>query len=502
MNRSNISFFLFCSIFFPLLLLANLVHAEEIPARKTEIRGVWIATVANIDWPSKKNDTEYQKKELLTILDTLKACNINTVAFQVRPTADAFYKSDLEPWSNYLTGKQGQAPTGNFDPLEFILAEAHKRCMEVHVWMNPYRVINGNDTTILVKNHLYYERPELFAWYGGKLYFNPAYQDVRDYLTMIVMDIVLRYDIDAIHFDDYFYPYKVAGEEFPDDSEFLQLGRGFADKANWRRHNVDLVIEQLQNTIKAARPWVQFGISPFGNNNTNVNELYADLTKWIQNGWIDYVLPQLYWNIGHKTADYARLYDWWNTECNKTKNGTPCNFYVGQYASGLEIYDQSAWKTPNELTRQLNQNYKKGNDLGSFFYSNRYFTHNPQGLLDSLRNIYYRYPALPPTCASMKDAEASEPPTNVRIENDYLMWDPVEDDGGKKIRYYIVYAIPSYSKDNKLLPNRIVTMTTNPIGDIYLPNFCNEVPAGSRIVVTSFNRFRKESLASDWVFAE
>lgn len=500
MNRFGISSYLFATLLSLLFSLGTEVRAEIQP-RKTEMRGVWIATVANIDWPNKKALPEQQKQELVGILDSLHACNFNTVAFQVRPTADAFYKSELEPWSAYLTGTQGKAPAPEYDPLAFIIQEAHKRCMEVHVWMNPYRVINGGDTTQLIKNHLYFERPELFAWYGGKLYFNPAFQDVRDYLTMIVMDIVLRYDLDAIHFDDYFYPYKEKGQEFPDEDAFRQLGGKFQKKEDWRRNNVDLVIEQLQQTIKAARPWIQFGIAPFGNNNTNVNELFADVTKWIQNGWIDYVAPQLYWNIGHKTSDYAKLYDWWSKECKNLKNGNSCNLYIGQYASGLEIYEQTVWKTPNELARQTRMNYKKGNDLGSFFYSNKYVIRNPQGLLDSLRNTYYRHPALQPA-AGKNTGSASASPTDVRIEDNHLLWEPVKDNDGKKVRYYIVYALPEDASDNQLLPERILTTTTNTNGDINLADYCEILPSGSRLVVTSFNRYRKESKASDWVVTE
>ncbi|MBR6043299.1 MAG: family 10 glycosylhydrolase [Paludibacteraceae bacterium] len=473
----------------------------EIQPRKTEMRGVWIATVANIDWPDKRALAEQQKQELCAILDSLHACNFNTVAFQVRPTADAFYKSALEPWSAYLTGTQGKAPSPEYDPLAFMIEEAHKRCMEVHVWMNPYRVINGGDTTQLISNHLYFERPELFAWYGGKLYFNPAFQDVRDYLTMIVMDIVLRYDLDAIHFDDYFYPYKEKGQEFPDDDAFQKLGGDFKKKEDWRRNNVDLVIEQLQQTIKAARPWIQFGIAPFGNNSTNVNELYADVTKWIRNGWIDYVAPQLYWNIGHRISDYSRLYDWWSKECQSLEKGNTCNLYIGQYASGLEIYDQTAWKTPNELIRQTRQNYEKNTDLGSFFYSNKYVIRNPQGLLDSLRASYYQYPALQPAAGNYTGT-ASAPPANLRIESNFLQWDPVTGKDGNAVRYYVVYALPEDSTDNQLLPERILTTTPNSTGGIYLPNYCELLPAGSRIVVTSFNRFRKESKASNCVVTD
>lgn len=498
MNRSGIRSYLFATLLS--LLFAFCTEAQaEIRPRKTEMRGVWIATVANIDWPNKYALPEQQKRELVAILDSLHACNFNTVAFQVRPTADAFYKSALEPWSIYLTGTQGKAPAPEYDPLAFIIEEAHKRCMEVHVWMNPYRVINGGDTTQLTPNHLYFQRPELFAWYGGKLYFNPAFQDVRDYLTMIVMDIVLRYDLDAIHFDDYFYPYKEKGQEFPDDAAYNALGGGFKKKEDWRRNNVDQVIEQLQHTIKAARPWVQFGIAPFGNNSTNVNELYADVTKWMKNGWIDYVAPQLYWNIGHRTSDYVKLYDWWANECKNLGKGNSCNLYIGQYASGLEVYEQEIWKKPNELIRQARVNYAKGNDLGSFFYSNKYVIRNAQGLLDSLR-AYYRYPALPPAAGNYIGT-ASEAPTDLRIEDNYLRWEPVMGRDGNEVRYYVVYALTDEG-NSQLLPEHILTITANKNGNIYLPDYCDQLPAGSKIVVTSFNKYRKESQPSNWVVTE
>ncbi|MCQ2233731.1 MAG: family 10 glycosylhydrolase [Paludibacteraceae bacterium] len=482
-HRSGCSFFLF-TLF---LLFANVSAFALSPARKTEMRGVWIATVANIDWPERGKSSESQKQSMIQILDALKKSNINTVAFQVRPTADAFYKSDLEPWSAYLTGRQGQAPDGDFDPLQFVIEEAHKRCMEVHVWMNPYRVINSGTTEQLDPRHLYFERPELFVSYGGKLYFNPAYQDVRDYLTMIVMDIVLRYDLDAVHFDDYFYPYKEKGQEFDDERAFMDANDGFSSKDNWRRNNVNMIIEQLQHTIKAAKPWVQFGVSPFGSNGTNYNELYADVTLWMRKGWVDYVAPQIYWSIGHKTSDFSMLYDWWAEEAKKSETERPCTFYTGLYASALDLYaqQQKAWSTPNELARQLNLGRKREKDKGAFFYSSRYFLRNLQGLQDSLQRNYYRYPALPPACAG---GDASEAPANVRYDGDVLSWSPVAvgEDTSKAVRYYVVYELPLGNTDNELSADRIVTTTVD-------TQFRHRFKENCRIAVTSFNLFRRES---------
>lgn len=465
--------------------------------RDREMRAVWIATVANIDWPSNKMDALEQKEELLSILDSLKSCNINTVVFQIRPTSDALYLSQLEPWSVYLTGQQGKAPSPFYDPLEFLVKEAHKRCMEVHAWFNPYRVLNSDNVSILTSDHIYYQDPKLFKWYGGKAYFNPALQDTRDYLTMIVMDVVLRYDIDAVHLDDYFYPYKVDGKEFPDDDTFAEQPRGFVSKDDWRRDNVNLVIEQLQHTIKAAKPWVQFGISPFGRFEGDFNELYADVRLWIQKGWIDYVVPQLYWALGHKTADYARLYQWWADE-SKGK-GFDCNFYSGVYVAGTEIYSYSPWPTPNEIVRQLNYDYKQGRDKGAFFYSSHYFLHNTQGLLDSLRSNLYRYPALTPSCPNIK-GQPSDAPANVKVsETNVLMWDAVPGVESDAVSFYVVYAVPDNAQV-KNSPEYILTFVQN--NRLDLDPFIERLPVGVRLFVTAFNRTRHESPISNVVILE
>jgi len=279
---------------------------------KRELRAVWIATVANIDWPSsQKLSSKEQREEMRKILDGCVKNNINTVIMQIRPTSDAFYPSALEPWSHWLTGKQGVKPNPYYDPLQFIIEEAHKRCIEVHVWLNPYRLSNSDNIDMLSKDHLYYKNKDLFVRYGGKYYFDPGLDETRMFLNSVVEDVVEHYDIDAVHFDDYFYPYKVGNQEFPDNESFKKFPRGFApnQKDDWRRNNVNMVIAELQQTIKSLKPWVEFGISPFGvwrNDNVdpngsatragvqNYDDLYADILKWLKEGNIDYVVPQLY----------------------------------------------------------------------------------------------------------------------------------------------------------------------------------------------------------------
>ena len=238
-----------------LSVLITIVMVLSLQAQpKHQLRAAWIATVGRIDWPSSVSNVTVQRQELITILDSLAALKFNTVIFQVRPTSDAFYQSDIEPWSRFLTGKQGVSPEPFYDPLEFLIREAHRRCIDVHVWLNPYRVLNSDDISHLNSSHLFFKNPELFVKYGDKYYFNPALDETRAHLNRVVADIVRRYDIDAVHFDDYFYPYRVNGLEFPDEASFRANNRGFSDKTDWRRDNVNLVIHQLQKTIKSIYP--------------------------------------------------------------------------------------------------------------------------------------------------------------------------------------------------------------------------------------------------------
>ncbi len=487
-----------------LLLLGGMFFSSAVSAqyKKREMRGVWIATVANIDFPSQKGNTEAQKKELAQMLDSLRSCNINTVIFQARPSSDAFYESAIEPWSAYLTGQQGKAPSAFYDPLKFLIEEAHKRCMEVHVWINPYRVTNTENTQELTPNHIFHQKPHLFRKYGGRYLFDPGLKETRDHLIQVVADIVTRYDLDAIHLDDYFYPYKVAGKDFPDDKTHEEYSRGITDRADWRRDNVNLVIARLHDTIKLLKPWVEFGISPFGvwRNETedprgsatratsNYDELHADILKWLENGWIDYVAPQLYWEIGLEVADYAVLATWWSEYTFGKK------LYTGLYASGMEVKKTPAWKTPNELTRQLRYNQDCDEIQGAMFYSARYFLKNMQGLKDSLRHTFYPYPALTPE-SGIPDEDPFLPPQQVRIIGgaltSSLLWDKIEETGGKQIAYYVVYAFPDGGVGNMDNPANILALTTENHLDLMLyPKLQTGIYT---FVVTAVNRFRQES---------
>ncbi len=421
-------------------------------AIKREFRGVWIASVANIDWPSRPDlSTEAQRNEFRDILNQHQRNGINAVIVQVRPSADALYRSAMEPWSEWLTGKNGQSPDPEYDPLTFMVEEAHERGMEFHAWLNPYRAIfDANkfyqDTTHLPldtlqnlirelaqsdtsnttgrlseKDHadllqllgldtslLIYKHPDWFLQYGNRLYFDPGIPEVQAHIAKVVKDIVARYDIDAIHMDDYFYPYKIAGVEFPDSLSFREYGYSFSMdlKGNWRRENVNTIVRLLNETIKSEKPYVKFGISPFGvwrnasvdpsgsdtkAGQTNYDDLYADVLKWQKEKWIDYVIPQIYWYRGFDLADYETLVRWWND------NHHGVQVYIGQ---GLYRVDGNskteAWRNPEEIPEQIEINRSLPNIRGSCFFSSKSMIRNPLGVTDILRERYYAYPALIP----------------------------------------------------------------------------------------------------------
>lgn len=383
------------------ILVFILCSMSEAVFCQISFRGAWIATVANIDWPTEEavgNDS-IQQAEMVFLLDSLESLGINAIIFQVRPTADALYKSEYEPVSHWLTGTQGGAL--EWDPLEWTINEAHKRKMEVHVWLNPYRVnLAKTDTSMICADHVWRKHREWFWEYNKQWYFDPGLDVTRDWICTIVQDIVMRYDIQAIHMDDYFYPYPQGGKPIPDAKTFAKYPRGFTDIAAWRRNNVNLAIQDIHRTIQECNKNVQFGISPFGvwrnasvdstgsattAGITNYDDLYADIRLWIQKGWIDYVLPQLYWEIGKKAADYEILAHWWANEVK----GTNCKLYVGMAPYKLEgASSKTPWGVGNEISRQMHLNRTIPEITGECFYSTRPLLRNPRGVCDSIKNMY------------------------------------------------------------------------------------------------------------------
>ena len=364
-------------------------------------RGAWIATVANIDWPTPEavgNDS-LQQAEMVWLLDSLQAIGINAIVFQVRPTADALYKSEYEPTSHWLTGTQGDSLS--WDPLEWTIKQAHQRKMEVHVWLNPYRVnLAKTDTSVICAEHIWRKHPNWFWEYNKQWYFDPGLDVTREWICTIVQDIIQRYDVQAIHMDDYFYPYPVGKKQLPDAETFKKYPRGFEDIRDWRRNNVNLAIQAISETIHECKDSVQFGISPFGvwrnasidstgsattAGITNYDDLYADIRLWIQKGWIDYVLPQLYWEIGKKAAEYEILAHWWANEVK----GTKCQLYIGMAPYRLEgAKRDNPWGQGNEIGRQMQLNRTIPEITGECFYSTRPLLRNPRGVCDTIKEFY------------------------------------------------------------------------------------------------------------------
>jgi uncharacterized lipoprotein YddW (UPF0748 family) len=397
--------------FFSSLLIAYCILPITTSAQtKPEFRGVWVATVDNIDWPSKGNfNSDSQKVEFIKLLDMHQRNGMNAMIVQIRPVTDAFYPSQYEPWSEFLTGTQGQPPMPYYDPLEFMVAETHKRGMEFHAWMNPYRAVFNIYKSSIAATHITKIHPEWFLTYGDKKYFDPGVKEVQQYVTNVVKDVVSRYAIDAIHFDDYFYPYKIPGKEFPDYASYNKYGNGMS-KDDWRRSNTDSIISMLSIAIKKENPKCQFGISPFGvwrnvdkdpvngskttGAQTNYDDLYADILLWLQKGWIDYVAPQLYWEFGHKVAPYEVLIDWWS----KHTYGRNCYIGLGIYRAN----SNAAWKDVTQLPRMIDALRNTPNIQGMIFFSSKTFDKNPNGWGDTLRLNYFKEPVKTPEISWLK----------------------------------------------------------------------------------------------------
>jgi len=459
-------------IFALTLLVSMAISAFSQTYPKREMRAFWIATVENIDWPSAKGlTTDQQKKEMIELLDQVQAWNMNAVVFQIRPDADALYDSKLEPWSEWLSGKQGIAPDPYYDPLAFTIAECRKRGLDIHVWLNPYRAVQNIKKSVLAPNHVANTHPEWMLTYGNKKYFDPGIPAVRDHVARVVSDLVRRYDIDAIHFDDYFYPYRIANQEFPDQDSFATYPNGFAPdkKDDWRRNNVDLIIRQLHDSIKSIRQTVEFGISPFGvwkNNTTdpagsatkagvtNYDDLYADILLWQKEGWIDYVTPQLYWYIGKTVADYAVLADWWS------KNTYGCQLYIGQAPFQIsEKAKEAAWQTPDEIIKQIKLNRTIPAISGSVFFSAKSLKQNPLGIKENLLKEMYKYRALTPPNPRVGAVQPATP-VNTQIHKKRktikLSW---ESDGNSRL--FVIYKTNKKTDLNIENPENICVVTSD-----------------------------------------
>ncbi|MFD3698768.1 glycoside hydrolase family 10 protein [Streptomyces sp. NPDC058646] len=375
-------------------------------AAAPEFRGMWIATVSNVDWPSRSGlPAAEQRRELLGLLDAAVERRLNAVILQVRPAADALWPSPLEPWSQWLTGKQGTDP--GWDPLGTAVTEAHARGLELHAWFNPYRVAHHTDPGRLVSGHPARRNPGWTVAYGGKLYYNPGLPEVRHFVQDAMIDAVGRYAVDAVHWDDYFYPYPVEGEYFDDDAAYEEHGSGFASRAAWRRHNTDTLVSEMSVRVKEVRPQARFGISPFAvwrnagrdplgsptdGSLATYDDLYADTRRWVREGWVDYVVPQAYWHIGHPVADYADVVPWWA----HTVQGTGVDLYVGEALYRCDADSPTAaWRDPAELSRHVSFARDLEEVRGHVYFSAKQVAADPNGAMARVVADHYGS-AVPP----------------------------------------------------------------------------------------------------------
>ena len=475
-------------------LLALTMSAQTI-APKREFRGAWIQCV---NGQFQGMTPERMQHVLTSQLDVLQKAGINAIIFQVRAEADALYKSSYEPWSRFLTGVQGKAP--GWDPLQWMIDECHKRNMELHAWINPYRA-KTKGTAALSPIHPYNKHPELFVKYAGQLYFDPALPENRKYICKIVRDIVSRYDIDAIHMDDYFYPYPNPEEAFPDKVSFAQYGRGYSDVGDWRRDNVNILIKEIHETVRECKPWVKFGVSPFGiyrnkkndpngsetNGLQNYDDLYADVLMWVNNGWVDYNIPQIYWEIGHKAADYETLIRWW------AKHASARPLFIGQdVMRTVKNVDLN-----NRLQHQLPAKMKLQRSLPTVEGSCQWYAaavvDNPGNYCTLLEKDYHRYPALIPTSPFMDD-KAPGKVKKVKMvwtsEGPVLFWTaPKAKNEMDKAVQYVVYRFDNKEKIDLEDPSHIVAITR----DTFIPLPYEDGKTKYQYVVTALDRLHNES---------
>ncbi|MBY0245265.1 MAG: family 10 glycosylhydrolase [Sphingobacteriaceae bacterium] len=479
---------------------------------KREFRGVWVATVSNIDWPSKQGlSTEEQKKELIDILNLHKKNGFNAIFLQIRPTADAFYTSSSEPWSKYLMGQQGVSPMPLYDPLAFAIAEAHKRGMELHAWFNPYRAtMNAESGSKVAENHITKTNPELFYAYGGQLLFNPGLPEVQDYIIKIVLDVVNRYDIDGVHFDDYFYPYPIKGQNINDKETFEKYNNGFTSIGDWRRDNVDRLIKSVNDSVHFHKKHVKFGVSPFGiwrnkkedflgsktDGLSNYEALFADSRKWIKEGWVDYINPQIYFTFSRVAAPFGVLVDWW------AENSFDRHLYIGQAAylvNESKSANAKAWQLPNQIPDQIKYIRNKPQAQGSVFFSSKSFSTVAKGLGDSLRKNHYKHPALPPQMPWL-DSVYPNKVRNLMAEslkgNIKLTWkEPFIAEDGETASGYVIYRFNSGEPVDITSSKNILSVKYN-----NEPVFIDETTQKGQLyvyMVTALDRLKNESEASD-----
>ncbi|UZR94001.1 family 10 glycosylhydrolase [Chondrinema litorale] len=476
---------------------------------KREFRGVWVATVNNIDWPSKSSlSSNEQKQEFKELVKYCKKLGINAMIVQIRASGDAFYQSELEPWSHWLTGKQGKQPEEFYDPLEYMIQVCHNENIEFHAWINPFRSVQSSRMK-LSENHIFNKKPEWHFRYNGMQILNPGIPAVRNYICTIIQDIVRRYDVDAVHFDDYFYPYPVKGEKINDAETFKKYNSQNLNLDDWRRENINQFIFQVSEVINQTKSEVKFGISPPGiwrnaykdpegsatKGLSSFDDIYADSRLWIKNAWIDYIIPQIYWNISHKIADYKTITEWWEN------NSYHSQIYIGHAAYKMDQDQIRAWKDGKEIDRQIENNRRFKNISGSAFFSISSLIRNSKNFADSLKSKYYKQPALLPAMAWLDSIPPNAPIHLKKIKTDQgwmLSWQesPIAFDGDTA-KGYLLYRFPDTLSFDTEDTNYLIQFLT-----VDQKNY-HDTNAGTKnynYLLTAYDRLNNESTASFQIF--
>ena len=441
---------------------------------KRELRSAWITTLTNLDWPSKRGLTSFQQKtEFLTIVNQFKANSINAVIGQIRASSDAFYKSEISPWSEWLTGEQGKAPDNEFDPLAFMVEECHKRNMEFHAWFNPFRAISHIRFSNVAKDHITKKKPEWFFQYGNTVYYNPGIPEVRAYICEVVKEVVRNYDIDGVHFDDYFYPYTIAGQKIPDGKEFEKYSRGCKSIANWRRDNINLLVQEVNQAIKIEKAHVKFGISPYAvwrnkdqdpegsvtkSGQTSYDNLYCDTKLWIEENWVDYMAPQLYGGTSSKYTNFSNLVNWW------TDTDYDRHIYLGHAIYKLNTNYKYGFGT-EELVKQVQIGRRNNKVNGSIYFRANAFVSNHKNFKEKMSESIYKYPSLIPPM-NWIDSVAPSKPIKLKVKFNessiVLKWKaPKYKLTGDSAAYYVVYRFKEDEIINTKLANKIISIQKN-----------------------------------------
>ncbi len=478
---------------------------EQVMPPKREFRGVWIASVANIDYPTKKTlSSAEQKREFINIMDNHQRLGINAVLVQVRAASDALYAKSFEPWSEWLTGTQGKAPEPYYDPMNFMIQQAHDRNMEFHAWLNLNRGTHGA-TRSVAPDHITRTKPEWFFTFSGAKVYDFGIPEVREYIVSVVRNIVRNYDVDGIHFDDYFYPYPVAGQKINDQATFSKYNRGFKNIQDWRRDNINLVVKAISDAIKEDKPWVKFGISPFGvwrskdrdsqGSNTvgalsSYDDLYADSRLWAKEGWVDYTAPQIYFSFGHKTVPYKPITNWW------IQNSGQRHLYMGlgSYRIGEK---NKEWANASQIVRQVELNHSlKGVD-GSIFYSSKSLMPMHHALSDSLKKTF-AYPALQPTMP-WKNAVPLPKPEIVELRRPapsqaVIRWE-VPESLEKNVHRFVIYRFLRGERRTLDDPRNIIAILPNSNPKAYL-DYTIDSNSQYEYAITAIDRLHNESKPS------